>query len=196
MAKAFRIGHPLDIKQNRLEILDDDEDVSCAIEDIEVDADDADDEPMLLIEDDDEGDGVALNQNDLQQIWPYLEAFRKNGTIGLPKIDLDRAEHISSGQLDGSPYIFVRVDGTKYDVLIDETAIPCADVVTQAMEHATKLATHAESAEKRLLTATMQLGIATIQSTKSEKWKQLAEAVRTPTAPPKASTTTGDRRYS
>ncbi len=190
MAKAFRIGHPLDTRQNRLEILDEDDDVSCAIEDIEMDEDDKDDVPMILLEDDDEGDGVALSQRDLQELWVYLEAFRKNGTIGMPKVDLDRADHISSSQQDGSPYIHIRVGSTQYDVLIDETAIPCSDVVAKALQHAADLKAHENSDSKEnLLTRTMQLGIAFIQSSKAEKWKQIAEAVRTPTAPPESTPT-------
>ncbi len=194
MAKAFRIGHPLDRRQNRLEILDEDGDISCAIEDIEIDK--KDDPPLILLEDDDDGDGIALSQRDLEELWPYLEAFRKNGSIGTPKVDLDRANHISSSQQDGSPYIHVRFGSTRYDILVDDApeSFTCPDVVAKAIEHTDKLEAHENSDSKeKLLTLTMQIGIASIQSSKAEKWKQIAEAVRTPTTPPES--TPGESYY-
>lgn len=185
MIKAFRLGHPLDKKQNRIEILDEDLDVSAAIEDIEPDDDEPDDEPMILIEDDDDTEGVALSQADLQEIWPYLEAFLKHGTIGEAKFSLDRAESITSYQQDGKPYLRIKFGSTEYEIFIDEAEKNCTDIAKEALEQATKT----ESAPEAITELTMQLGVATITSTNADKWKKLAEAVRTPTSPPADSST-------
>lgn len=181
MKKVFRIGDPMDLRQNRLEVLYPEGDFSSAIEDIEPAEDEA---PTLLIEDAEEGEGVALSQDDFEILWPYLQTFRESGSIGAPVIDLDTAEKITTSVEKGHPYIHVLFGKTIYHIFINKKKTSAENVANEAAALAKQLTEPVANDNEKSLTPKLRVGIAVIRSTKAEKWETLAEALRNPTASP------------